>query len=295
MKPFVLLCMLLSTLSGRLLAQPVSVAESDAAGKPVLVFLRMSADDAVNIEMTENRIRRTLQLLEALKAQYPSSNVKATVYVNGAVSEGLLQRNAQTGVRDLLLAAAKKGLIEIGYDGANEPRPADEPLIDYRSVHTPMEGHLARQAVAAHVLSDGRDPVSGKFIAEADGGLKRTQQVFGKVASIWGAGVQLRDVAFGPQPDLGSDAEVVQQLRLMNSEATLPGVVEDVPHLDFYYDDWIPVFSKNLTASADTSPDIYWQENRLRISERSDKPSKIVEAAEGVSALKEYLEKLDRS
>ena len=295
MKPLVLLCMLLSTFSGRLVAQPVLVADSNTARMPVLVFLRMSADDAINIEMTENRIRRTLQLLEALKAQYPSGDVKATIYVNGAVSEVLLQRNAQTGVRDLLLAAAKKGLIEIGYDGTNEPRSSDEPLVDYRSVHTPMEGHLARQAVAAHVLTDGRDPVSGKFIADADGGLKRTQQVFGKVASIWGAAVQLRDIAYGAQPDLGSDAEVVQQLRLLNGDATLPGVLEDVPHLDFYYDDWIPVFSKNLTTSADTSPDIYWQENRLRISERSDKPSKVVEATDGVGALKDYLEKLDRS
>jgi hypothetical protein len=81
----------------------------------------------------------------------------------------------------------------------------------------------------------------------------------------------------------------------MNSDATLPGVLEDVPHLDFYYDDWIPVFSKNLTASADTSPDIYWQENRLRISERSDKPSKVLDAADGSKELREYLEKLDRS
>src|SRR6202022_3671591 len=41
--------------------------------------------------------------------------------------------------------------------------------------------------------------------------------------------------------------------------------------------------------------DIYWQENRLRISERSDKPSRIVEATDGVGAPKEHLEKPNRS
>ena len=255
----------------------------------------MVATDPINIEMTENRLQRTLQMLEAVKSQYPSANLKATIYVNGAVSDLLAKRNAQSGIRDLLLDAAKKGLIEIGYDAPSEPRSSDQPLLDYRNVSTPKEDYLARQAVAGRVLTEGRDPITGKAAPTSDGGLKRMQQVFGEAASIWDPKLLVRDLAFGTTPDLGSDAEVVQQIRLLNSRATLSGVLEDIPHLDFIYDDWIPVFSKNLSASADGSPDIYWQENRLRLSERSDKPSKVLSASAGVKAIKDYLEKLDRS
>ena len=274
---------------------PQALSQSSAAGLPVLVFVRMRATDAINIGMTENRLRRSLQMLEALKKQYPSTPVKATIYVNGAVSEVLAQRNPQTGVRDLLLNSAKAGLVEIGYDGTNEPRSSEQPLVDYRNVNTPKEDYLARQAVAERVLGEGRDPITGKLVPDADGGLKKMQQVFGEAASIWGAQVQVKDVATGTMPDWGSDAEMVQQIGLMNSRGTLPGVLEDVPHFDFFYDDWIPAYSKNLSATADTSPEVYWQENRLRISERSDKSSKVVNAWDGPDGLKDYLEKLNRA
>jgi len=261
---------------------------------PVLVFLRMFATDAINIELTEKRLLGGVARLEALKEQFPGSNVKATIYVNGAVSDLLAQRNAQTGIRDLLLDKAKKGLIEIGYDGGSEPRSSDQPVVDYRNISGPKEDYLARQAVAGRVLNEGRDPITGARLPEADGGLKRMQQVFGKAASIWGVQILVRDPAFKTTPDLGSDAELVQNIRLMNQRATLTGVVEDIPHLDFIYDDWIPVFSKNLSASAEASPDIYWQENRLRISERSDKESKDINAFDGADAFKQYLDKLKR-
>jgi hypothetical protein len=271
-------------------------AQSPSSRPPAFVFLRVKAGDAINIEMTEDRLRRTLQMLGALRKEYPSANVTATVYVNGAVSDLLAQRNSTTGVRDLLLSSAREGLIEIGYDGADEPRSAEQPvLMDYRDVSNPIEDYLARVAVAERVLTDGRDPVTGKLLPDADGGLKRTQQVFGEVSSIWGTQVFAKDLGVGTMPDWGSDAEVVQQIRLMNTRATMAGVLDDVPHMDFFYDDWVGPFSKNLSASADSSPDLYWQENRLRISERSDKASEVVKASGGSAALKDYFGKLDRS
>ncbi len=263
--------------------------------EPVLVFARMFATDPINIEITEARLRRTLGMLEDLRKQFPGANVKVTIYVNGAVAEMLDRRNAQSGVKDLLLEASRKGVIEIGYDALSEPRSSDLALVNATEVNGPRESYLARTAVAGHVLSDGRDPSSGKILNQADGGLKRMQQVFGPAASIWGAQVFSIDPATGSMPDWGSDSEMVRQIQLLNTKATLTGILEDVPHMDFVYDDWIPVFAKNLSASMDASPDVYWQENRLRISERSDKESKVPSALAGTAEIKEYLEKLNRS
>jgi hypothetical protein len=284
---------LLFLLPSQLVAQ--SGSEPSSSRLPVFVFLRIKAGDSVNIEMTEDRLRRVLQLLDSLNKEFPSANIKATVFVNGAVSDVLAQRNSKTGVCDLLLDSIRKGRIEIGYDGADEPRSKAQPLVDYRDLSTPKENYLARMAVAERSLTEGRDPMSGKPLPGADGGLKRTQQVFGEVSSIWGTQAFARDLAVGTMPDWGSDAEVVQQIRLMNTRATMAGVLDDVPHMDFFYDDWVGPFSKNLSPSADSSPDLYWQENRLRISERSDKPSRVVQSSEGADALKSYFEKLDRS
>jgi hypothetical protein len=279
-------------LAFQLVSQAASPSKETHA--PVLVFVRMFATDPINIELTERRLRGSLGMLEALKGEFPGSKVRATIYVNGAVSDLLAQRNPQTGIRDLLLDKVKKGLIEIGYDGRIEPRSPDQPLVDYRNISGPKEDYLARLAVAGRMLNEGRDPITGAVLPGADGGLKRMQQVFGEAASIWGVQILVRDPAFITTPDLGSDAELVQNIRFMNRRATLTGVVEDIPHLDFVYDNWIPVFSKNLSDSGEASPDIYWQENRLRISERSDKESKDINAFDGVDAFKQYLGKLNR-
>jgi hypothetical protein len=288
-----LLFALLIVLPGDLAAQSSSPASSSAP--PVLIYLRMKAVDPVNIEMTEDRIRRTLRMLDSLNSEFPSANIKATIFVNGAVSDELAQRNSKTGVQDLLLDSARKGLIEIGYDGEQEPRSDAQPLMDYRDVGTPKEDYLARVAVLQRILTEGRDPITGKPLPEADGGLKRMQQVFGEATSIRGTQAFTRDLGVGAAPDWGSDAELVQQIRLMNTRATMAGVLDDVPHFDFMYDDWVGPFSKNLSDSADASPDVYWQENRLRISERSDKSSQVVEASPGADAIKDYFDKLDRS
>jgi hypothetical protein len=141
-----------------------AASPSTESHAPVLVFLRMFATDPINIELTEKRLRGSLEMLEALKGQFPGSNVKATIYVNGAVSDLLAQRNAQTGIRDLLLDKAKKGLIEIGYDGGSEPRSSDLPVVEYRNISGPKEDYLARQAVAGRMLNEGRDPITGAML-----------------------------------------------------------------------------------------------------------------------------------
>ena len=288
-----LLFAVLFLLSSQIAAQTKSQPSSPRS--PAFVFLRMKVRDAVNIEITEDRIRRVLQMVDGVNKEFPAANVKVTVFVNGAVSEVLAERNSQTGIVDLLRDAAKKGSIEMGYDGWDEPRSKEEPLYDYRDQGTPKENYLARVAVAERILTEGRDPVTGKPMPQADGGLKRMQQVFGEASCIWGTHVFSKDPAVGTMPDWGSDTEVVQQIRLLNTRATMPGVLDDVPHMDFFYDDWVTPFSLNLSPAADSSRDLYWQENRLRISERSDKPSRVIATSVGTDALKDYFEKLDRS
>src|ERR1039458_6347212 len=89
--------------------------------QPVLIYLYADVADQVNLDITEDRLRRMLPMIERFQKAHPEAHVSATILFSGAVSQALYQRNAQTHIKDLILDYKKRGVIEVGYDGTDEP------------------------------------------------------------------------------------------------------------------------------------------------------------------------------
>src|SRR4051794_1915193 len=73
-----------------------------AAAQPVYVYLHARIGDHVNIDLSEDRLRRILPMVERYRKQHPQAGVSATILFSGAVSQALADRNAKTGIKDFV-------------------------------------------------------------------------------------------------------------------------------------------------------------------------------------------------
>jgi len=112
---------------------------AQAARQPVFIYLYARMGDHVNIELTEDRIRRILPMLERYRKAHPDAHVSATILFSGAVSQALAERNAQTGIKDLVLDYARRGAIELGYDGTDEPTYQRRPVPVFAGAKSPAD------------------------------------------------------------------------------------------------------------------------------------------------------------
>jgi hypothetical protein len=286
--------LILAILALGLLAFRATAGPQTTQKQPVDIYLYARITDQVNMDFTEDRLRRLLPMIAALRKQDPESHITATLLFSGAVSQALVDRNAQTGIKDYVLGYIRRGVVEVGYDGTDEPTYKNRPTINFDGPVPADTRWLARSAVAEKFLTEGRDPLTGAPEPAAAGGLKKMEEVFGKPACITGVSLSVFDPFFN-SIDLGSDSETVQQLMRMNSQALMFGVPASNPTKLHGYRDWATDFSKDLSPSSDTSPEIYWQDNVLRSSESSDATVRVVLADEGPDALKGVIDKLDRS
>ena len=94
------------------------------------VNLGVLKTDQVNIAMSEDRLRHILPLVERYRQMHPEGRLSATVLFTGAVSEALEQRNAQTHILDYVKDYIRRGVIEAGYDGADEPTYQQRPTLE---------------------------------------------------------------------------------------------------------------------------------------------------------------------
>jgi hypothetical protein len=146
---------------------------------------------------------------------------------------------------------------------------------------------LARSEAAEWFLTEYKDFRFGEPDPSGSGGLRKMQEVFGEAAFITGASLEL-----------GGDPEIVHVLRRMNTRALLPGFPEPPTYpartLNGYRGSVAGV-SSLMCPEPDCAPEVFWQDNALRISDTSGPDVKVVVAHQGLAALKEILEKLDRS
>src|SRR5215471_2522368 len=139
----------LGTLSlGALLLAIAVPAAVPAEEQPVLFYLHARIGDHVNIEQTEARLRRILPMLEKYRKQRPKAGVSATILVSGALSQALEDRNGKTGIKDFVQGYARRKVIELGYDGADEPTYQARPQADLSKAKTGEERWLVRDATA---------------------------------------------------------------------------------------------------------------------------------------------------
>jgi hypothetical protein len=282
----------------------------------VLIYLYADVADQINLDITEDRLRRLLPMIERLRKAHPEAHVSATILFSGAVSQALDQRNAQTHIKDLILDYKKRGVIEVGYDGTDEPTYEHRPTFKIADEATPLERWATRAAADEKFLTEGRDPVTGNPMPGAVGGLKEMQQVFGEASCIRNASASEtihppppvasatgtappftiypnRDV----EPEVG-DWELVPVLSRYNTKAILFGIPEANPYNISGFKGLSFGIAGLMSPEANTPPELYWANNVLHTSEWSGGWSNFVRTLHGyedVAALKDFAAKIDRS
>jgi len=299
------------TILGALCPAYVAAAPTD---RPVFIYLYAKIGDHVNIEITEDRLRHILPMTEKYRKMHPEAHITATILFSGEVSRALQQRNRQTHILDFVKDYLRRGAIEAGYDGTDEPTYSHRPTLVFTDDQSPDDCWRLRQTVAAESLAEARDPLTGAP-APGIGGLKEMQAVFGPAVCLKGLDLALKtDRAHGrvytkadiPGPipggvasvpgiytEVGGDAETLQALRPYNTKAIifgvpavnparLPGFLESVSH-----------FGEMMSPIPETAPEIYWQDDVLRISEAS-RHVRPLKAFNGQEALRTLFSLVDR-
>ena len=256
--------------------------------QPVHIYLYERLGDYVNIELTEDRLRRLLPMIEKFRQQRPQAHVSATILLSGALSEELAARNSKTGIKDLVLDYVRRGVVEVGYDGSDEPTYHRRPMADFSNVKTAEERWVRRGEAAERFLTESRDPLTGVPIPGATGGLKRMQEIFGPAVCITGIS--------GVLPELGGDSESVQRVIAYNDKAIMFGIPDQDPTRNIHgYRGSAQELGKDMGPVPNSSTELFWQDNFLRSSETSDAAIRRVSGYEGPKVLEEILSKLDRS
>jgi hypothetical protein len=263
------------------------------ARAPIQLYLQANISDHVNLQITEDRIRRIVSLIDKYRKEHPDAGVTATVLFSGAVSEALAERNAQTHIVDLVKDAVRRGAIEVGYDGTDEPTYKNRPLVEMKE-NTPEGRWLARATTAEKFLTEARDPITGAREPGKTGGLKKMQEVFGEAACVTGIGLSVPTLA-NITPDFGSDSEAVHQLRRYNKQAVMFGLPDENPLHSVAYRGWSEKFSKDLSPYLITAPEVFWQDGVLRTSEAVGVDNQLFRANNGAAAFSYVLKRLDRN
>lgn len=278
------------------LSQQAAIA-APPSQQPVYIFVTADISDHINLNMTEERLRRILPMVDRYRKAHPSANLKATILFSGAVSQALAERNKETHILDFVLDFIHRGVIEAGYDGFAEPTYVKRPLVELGKAKTREERWQERAGAAEKFLTEARDPVTGDVLPGQSGGLKKMQEVFGEAAYINGLTLFGSDAMVKVIPEVGTDSETVQQLRRYNSNPIMAGLLDPGLIETTVYRSWAGNFSKEMSPLPSTPPELFWQDNVLRFSELAGPENRLVHAsaATGVDALKTSLEKMDRS
>ncbi len=250
--------------------------------QPFFVYLFGRYSDFVNIELTEGRIRDTISLVEKYRKEYPQARASVTMLFSGALSQALAERNAKTGIKDLVLDASRRGVVEVGYDGSDEPTYSSRPLPEFANAKTPEERWMARANAADRVLNEARDPATGAAQKGKAGGLKAMQEVFGKALCIRG----LTD-------ELGDDAEYLHYLRPMNTHAIMWGLPETPVTTVHGYKPSVKGIGRFMSPVPNSAPEMHWMNGFLHLSEFSDDVL-LLPAQKGPEELRKMAEKADR-
>ncbi len=295
-------------------------AAAETAKEPVYVYLYSRITDQVNADIAEDQLRRLLPMIETYRQQYTGEHLTATVLFSGAVSEALAQRNKQTHIVDFVKDYIRRGVIEAGYDGWDEPTYDSRPMVDFTRDTTSQDRWVLRKTAEEKFLTEGRNPVTGTPEAGMAGGLKEMQAVFGEAACITGLTPLMKTgpgVTFGRAaskakepiatpvptisflsglvPEVGGDTEAVIAMRRYNTQAIMFGIADDNPASLPGFAMARGHFSSMISPVPDTAPEVYWQDYVLRSSESSTPDAHLIRAYEALQGTKDSFEKLDRS
>jgi hypothetical protein len=257
----------------------------DAQQQPVLIVLYSRFYDHTHSHTTDERLARLLPLLEKLRDKYPQYTASALLQFSGTVSQVLAEQNAQQHLVDKILADSRKGIVDIGYTGEEEPSYLHRPRPDLLSADTPQARWSAKAEAAERFLNDFKDPVTGEPFPGLLGGLARVQEAFGPATFVTGI-----------TTTLGADSAVTHEVRKLTPNTLMAGI----PPVDARkgitgYAFSAENFSNFISPLPLTSPEVFWEDGVLRISGQSLPDNVPHSTDETPEALKKAFARLDRS
>ncbi|MCX6631476.1 MAG: hypothetical protein NTW28_28010 [Candidatus Solibacter sp.] len=270
------------------LVTAVSQTKEIAAKQPVYVYLYCRLDDQFNTAITQERFKREVALIERYRKEHPKYGMAALLQFTGASSQSFADFNRAAGLVDTVLDGVRRGVLEAGYDGSGEPAYFMWPRPNFRNAKTLRDRWLARGEAAGWFLTEYKDQLTGEADSGGSGGLKKTQEIFGEVASITGV----------TPWELGGDTEIVHQVRRHNQNAIMAGLPESSvwPAKNIHgYGGGVAGIGSLVSPEPDFAPEIFWQDGFLRSSNTSGPKVHLLSAHAGPAALKKVLEGLDRS
>ena len=164
-----------------------AAAQTDLPKQPIYLYLYARVTDHVNLGITEDRIHRLLSTVDQYRRAHPDAHVTATILFSGAVSEALARRNPQSHIVDFVKGYVQRGVIEVGYDGSDEPTYVTRPFVDFNETSDPERRWVLRRAAEQKILGEGRDPLTGSrgtrqrgWTEEDAAGLRRGSLYYGR-------------------------------------------------------------------------------------------------------------------
>lgn len=253
---------------------------------PVYVLLQATIDDEINPEGMA-RLPRLLATMQALERRGAAFHPTCLLQFNGVTANTLASENAATGRLDQVRDLARRGLLEIGYDGSDEPTFLTRPQPNFRGAATAEQRWQARMQALQWFLAEWKDPLTGEPDPARAGGLRKVLEVFGPVSFA-------RGVTFEPW----SSAEAVHAMAALGAHPALAGFVEPsaYPARNFSgYRGGSPMLSASLAPDARSAPEVFWLDTTLHLSDYGMPGGRVFNAHEGPEALEKLLAGLDRS
>jgi hypothetical protein len=253
---------------------------------PVYVVLQATIDDEINPEAMA-RLPRLLAMMRGLEERGAAFRPTCLLQFNGVTANTLASENAATGHLDRVRDLVRRGLLEIGYDGSDEPTFVTRPRPNFRDATTAEDRWLARLQALRWFLTEWKDPLSGEPDPARAGGMRKVIDVFGPVSFA-------RGVTFEPW----SSAETVHAMAAMGARPVLGGFLEPsaYPARNFSgYRGGVPMLSASLAPDARSAPEVFWLDTTLHLSDYGVLGGRVFNALEGPEALEKLLAALDRS
>jgi hypothetical protein len=257
-----------------------------ARKQPVFIVLYSRFYDHGHLYPNNERIQVMVPLLNQLRSKYPDSGISGLFEFSGSMSQVFFEENPGQHLVDTVQNASKLGLVDVGYTGEEEPSYLYRPKPNMITADTPEKRWMAQAEAAEHFLIDFKDPVTGKPVDAPGlvGGLKRMQEVFGPAAFVRGV-----------TETLGGDSPVTHQVRKLAPTAMLMGVPpSDTRRGIESYGASANGFAIGVSPASNTSPEVFWEDGALRLSDLSMTDSKPHSTDESVEALKKAFDALDR-
>lgn len=266
---------------------PPSRTAEAAKNEPVYVVLQTTIDDHINEPVSVEPLPRAIKAVESLQARAAAYHPACLVQFNGVTAGFVDSENFSTRFVDTLKDLAKRGLVEIGYDGTDEPTFPARPRPNLRGADTPEKRWLARLQAHEWFLKEWKHPLTGDPDPSRTGGMKRVQEVFGRL-----------DFARGATFEPWYTGELVHALEALGVRPALQGFLEPTVYptrnLDGYRGG-APGISDLLSRDERCAPEVFWLDTLLRLSDYGALGGRVFNAYEGPEALAKLLDGLDRS